>query len=134
MIFRACEETEVGSVVSRRIWMSRVCLGRRAGWAARDNSVYLLRCVDGAQKVPETKLSRPSLRMRAAEDRHLHLPSQCGCGRNPSPFSHESRTLCYASLSQVINVTKGKSNEPVEKKNLVVSPDSATGRAFVSPV
>lgn len=121
--------------------MSRVCLGMRVGWAARDNSVYLLRCVDGAQKVPETKLSRPSLRMRAAEDRHLHLPSQCGCGRNPSPFSHESRgpavsrrTLCYASLSQVINVTKGKSNEPAGKKNLVVSPDSATGRAFVSPV
>lgn len=50
MMFGAGEGTKAAPV-------SRSCLGRvflemRAGWAAQDNLMYLVYCIDNAQKVP----------------------------------------------------------------------------------
>lgn len=44
-IFPGGEGTEVGSMVSSRSCLSRVCLEMRAGWAAHDNSMHLASCV-----------------------------------------------------------------------------------------
>lgn len=81
MIFLAGEGTEVGSTVSRRSCLSRVCLEMRAGWAAQDNVMLMmprkflqLNRISNLWKWGPLKISHLEAEMDATQESILMIP------------------------------------------------------------